>query len=211
MGKRGRINTSTIEDFQNIASSKGGKCLSLRYKNTTTKLEFECVAGHRWKAMPGAIKYGSWCGKCVYIIQGNSMRGSIDIYTQMAAERGGKCLSTEFKNNAQKLEFECAQGHTWQASGAYIKTGHWCSKCSTRRRGGKRKLTIESIQKLAQARGGKCLATEYNKSTEKLEFECAKGHRWSAVVGNVKHGAWCLQCFREKQKNRKRKLNKNKK
>ena len=47
-----------------LAESRGGKCLSESYKNTNSKLLWQCKDGHRWKAVPNSIKSGTWCPKC---------------------------------------------------------------------------------------------------------------------------------------------------
>ena len=55
----------TIEEMQAIAKSRGGKCLSKRYVNSNTRLEWECKYGHRWKATPSKIKNSNrWCTEC---------------------------------------------------------------------------------------------------------------------------------------------------
>lgn len=47
-----------------IANSRGGLCLSEKYTNSYTKLEWQCANGHKWLATPYAIKQGYWCRKC---------------------------------------------------------------------------------------------------------------------------------------------------
>ena len=54
----------TIKNMQEIALKYGGKCLSNSYKNTTTKLLWECKDGYKWEAIPGSIINGTWCPKC---------------------------------------------------------------------------------------------------------------------------------------------------
>src|SRR2546421_12462666 len=46
----------TIKDMQIIAMKRGGKCLSLEYVNSQTKLLWECKVGHRWEAIPNNIR-----------------------------------------------------------------------------------------------------------------------------------------------------------
>ena len=49
---------------------------------------------------------------------------------QVAKERGGKCLSTEYKNSSKKMLWECSEGHQWDASYSSIKhESSWCRKC----------------------------------------------------------------------------------
>lgn len=55
----------TIENMQELARSKGGKCLSTVYVNARTKLLWECSEGHQWFAVPSKIKNtGRWCKQC---------------------------------------------------------------------------------------------------------------------------------------------------
>jgi hypothetical protein len=54
----------TLEEFQDLATSRGGRCLSDRYVNKATPLRWQCALGHRWYAQPGKVKRGTWCAKC---------------------------------------------------------------------------------------------------------------------------------------------------
>lgn len=57
-----------IQDAHDLAKSRGGKCHSTQseYKNCdTSKLKWECINGHKWKATLGSTKHtGTWCPKC---------------------------------------------------------------------------------------------------------------------------------------------------
>lgn len=55
----------TIEQMQEIAIERGGKCLSEMYINSHTKLLWECKEGHQWEAKPCDIKNSNkWCPIC---------------------------------------------------------------------------------------------------------------------------------------------------
>ena len=55
----------TIGQMDEIAKTKGGKCLSTIYVNSKTKLKWECSKGHQWDAMPIKVKNaGTWCPFC---------------------------------------------------------------------------------------------------------------------------------------------------
>ena len=43
------------------------------------------------------------------------------------------------------------------------------------------KFTIKDTQGIAEARGGKCLSTEYVNSNTHLEWECSEGHHWETT------------------------------
>lgn len=54
----------TIEEMVELAKSRGGKCLSSTYTNTSTHLLWECSEGHQWTAKPGNVRTGHWCPLC---------------------------------------------------------------------------------------------------------------------------------------------------
>jgi len=54
----------TIENMQQIAISRKGKCLSKRYIYSNVKLKWECEFGHTWSATPSGVKSGNWCPTC---------------------------------------------------------------------------------------------------------------------------------------------------
>lgn len=57
---------SSIEEMQQIAKTRNGKCLSSEHINMQTPLKWECEKGHQWMARPGNVKTGNWCRKCSY-------------------------------------------------------------------------------------------------------------------------------------------------
>jgi len=114
-----------IEEMHTLAKKRGGKCLSTKYVNFSTKLKWKCARGHTWKAKPYEIKEGKWCLKCYHLDQ----RLTIEEMHTLAKKRGGKCLSTKYVNTDTKLKWQCSEGHTWYAIPSSIKQGSWCAKC----------------------------------------------------------------------------------
>ena len=72
---------------------------------------------------------------------------------ELAAERGGKCLSEKYVSASSKLTWECAEGHVWEAASHVVKRGRWCPQCA-----GLKSLTIEAMQEIAAKNGGRCLS-----------------------------------------------------
>ena len=114
----------SLEQMQQIAKDRGGKCLSGSYKNAHTKLLWECSKGHRWEAKPYQVKQRAWCPLCAH-----TTKRTIEEMHQVAAERGGMCLSDTYVNNATKLLWECSEGHQWQATPNLVLKGYWCVRC----------------------------------------------------------------------------------
>ena len=118
---------NTIEQMQEKAASKGGKCLSTIYIDKSTDLEWQCEKGHIWKSPPECVfAKDCWCGIC-YI---ESKRLGIEQMHMEAARRGGKCLSTTYINTRTELEWQCEKRHIWKTAPANIvQSGHWCPDC----------------------------------------------------------------------------------
>ena len=58
-----------------------------------------------------------------------------------------------------------------------------------------KKCTIEDMQKIAEARGGSCLSTEYINAHSKLAWQCEYGHQWQAEPRHIiQGGTWCPAC-----------------
>lgn len=59
------MNKYTIEDMQEIAKKRGGKCLSNEYINCKAHLEWQCENEHIWEAIPDSIiNNKTWCPHC---------------------------------------------------------------------------------------------------------------------------------------------------
>ena len=116
-------------EIQEIAKNKGGECLSTGYVNNNTKMKFRCKEGHEWEATPSSIKSRkSWCPDCA----GNT-KNTIKEMQEIAQQRKGKCLSTEYVNTKTNLKWKCECGHEWEARPSSIKSGSWCPRCSLNR------------------------------------------------------------------------------
>lgn len=177
---------STIVRLRRLAEKQGGRCLSERYVNATTKLLWQCSEGHQWKATSTNIKRGRWCPHCFQ----NRWLLTIGEMKRIASKRGGRCLSEEYVNTTTKLLWECSEGHQWEATPDNIRKGSWCPKCFYN----KRKLTIEKMQNMAEEKGGRCLSEKYVNATTKLLWQCHEGHKWKATPANIRGGRWCPIC-----------------
>ena len=70
--KRRRTRRKTLSEIQQMATEKGGRCLSKSYNNSRQKLLWDCSEGHQWKAKPNTIQQGKWCRICGYIARGQN-------------------------------------------------------------------------------------------------------------------------------------------
>lgn len=132
--QRGVDQRDTIENMQEIAKKRDGKCLSTEYVTGRDNLDWECAKGHKWPATPNNIKRGKWCPHCA-----GKAPLTLALLQEIAKSRGGKCLATQYKRGKDRLEWECAKGHTWFATAESVKgtksrKGTWCRTCYDQQR-----------------------------------------------------------------------------
>lgn len=178
-----------LEELHEIAQKRGGRCLSDEYMNSDAKLLFECKSGHQFKSCRDYLKAGNWCPFCIG-------RGkTIADLQELAAQRGGRCLSPTYLGMDKKHLWECDRGHCWEAIPSNINTGKWCPVCGRAKSDrNRRRHTLEDMQELARSRGGFCLSSEFESVIKKLIWQCGKGHTWEAVPHSIKQGGWCPIC-----------------
>jgi hypothetical protein len=130
-----------ISNMRDFAQGKGGQCLSAHYSGGKRKLTWRCRKGHIWTATAEkVVTSGRWCPVC-----GGRQRLTIQQMHALAKERGGFCLSAEYRNARSKLVWQCAHGHTWEAVPYHVKTGTWCPICAGRRPGNQNKAPNKSV------------------------------------------------------------------
>ena len=185
-----------LKEMQRLAADRGGECLSARYIDNKTKLHWRCAAGHEWMAIPSNVRRGHWCEICGNERQGRAKAHSIELMRQIAASKGGQCLSSTYWNNTTKLRWRCERGHVWDAVpgsivGSKSRKGSWCPICA-----GKlpRDAALAELQKLAASRGGVLLSERYEDARTKLRWKCEKSHEWLAIANSVRRGTWCPIC-----------------
>jgi hypothetical protein len=117
---------------------------------------------------------------------------SIETLQAYAISKGGKLISTEYKDNKQKLEWECGapKHHRWPATWDSINhMNSWCPHCNKTAR-----LDISVLQQHAISKGGKLISTIYINSNTNMVWECKNGCRWEACWDNIRAGKWCRFC-----------------
>jgi hypothetical protein len=172
--------------MQEIARVHGGSCLSKEYINGLHEIEWSCAKSHQWRERPTIALRSSWCPICR---RRKTRRRTIQEIQQLAARKGGRCLSRTYRNGKEPLKWQCASNHTWKALVGDIQQGHWCPFCYGNNVG-----DIVTLQKIAKERGGRCLSAVYVNRNTHLEWECSNGHRWGAVPNHIVQGRWCPLC-----------------
>jgi hypothetical protein len=162
-------------------------------------MQFVCGCGFIWTTTPDSIINGHWCLRCA-----NKIPITIEDMKKIAIERGGLCLSEKYINNHLKLEWQCSCGNIWQATYNNIQSGKWCPKCGVIKRSKSKHIGVEAYQLAAEKKGGKCLSAFIYSCYDKLEFECALGHKWFCRADQIKNtNKWCSECAKIKRQENK--------
>jgi len=186
----GKCNTSiqgkksTIENMQDLAKSKGGKCISKRYKGALLDLDWLCENGHKIRKCPSDFRrWGFACRRCRQDKQ-------LKLIQDKAKELGGECLSKRFKTTSDKYKFRCKEGHIWGGVFSNILKNHWCPECA-----GNKPKSIREIRGYAKEKSGKLISKKYKGAHIKLLWECYNGHQFKMSPNDVhNNNHWCPEC-----------------
>ncbi|MDO3615312.1 hypothetical protein Q3O97_05600 [Ralstonia pseudosolanacearum] len=178
--------------LQETARRRGGECLAQAYARLADTYRFRCADGHEWSTSGQEVVRGAWCALCANKARSEAYlrKDGLAELHRLAQSHGGQCLADRYDGANARYRFRCEQGHEWQTNGARIFRGAWCPTCAYE----DRRLGIEAMQELAAQRGGLCISHTYVNNSTKLEWECARGHRWHAAAGTIRAGHWCAQC-----------------
>ena len=133
-----------LKEMDDLAIRHGGKCLSVRYENSNTKLEFWCFRHGAFFAIPRHVKHdGQWCRKCALDpIRQACIRHLID-YIQL---RGGT-LHSEYVNAQTHVIVRCQFHGEWKAMpDNLVNKKSWCPHCARAKpRPGRRRRPRNSV------------------------------------------------------------------
>ena len=122
-----------IDELDAHAERLGGSLITRENVLRSSKAEWECASGHRWRATPNQVmSQKTWCPVCAKEGTGNSKDKRLAGLKRMqglANSRGGTCLSTDYLNIRTKMKWRCRQGHEWLAKPNSVVEGQWCPHC----------------------------------------------------------------------------------
>ena len=127
---RGRPPTASKERAGAAAAARGGACLSEACARATETLRWRCAEGHEWATtFASVVLQKSWCPDCA--TYGRPPAADIEKAIRAAEARNGVCLSESVARGADRLRWECAEGHEWETTYAcVVSMGSWCPRCA---------------------------------------------------------------------------------
>jgi hypothetical protein len=163
---------------------------------TPSKKDWKCIQGHRWSigVHARAVK-GTGCPYCT---GRNAIVGETDIATthpDIAAQLVEIDPKSIKAGTSKKVKWMCERGHQWMAtpsSRTGLKTG--CPFCSGHNViEGETDLQSTHPELAKQARDWDPAQYSHG-SGEKVDWECDRGHKWSAVISSRASGVGCPYC-----------------
>jgi hypothetical protein len=115
-----------LKRLQEVATAKGGVCLSEAYLGHKHRHRFRCQQGHEWETVAASVLNDSWCLICAHV----NRRLGLEAAQAAAQARGGQCLSETYVGTEVKMSWMCDRGHVWQTRFGQIRRGQWCPDCA---------------------------------------------------------------------------------
>lgn len=123
----------SYEEVKQAFESRGCILISEKYVRSKDKLKFKCTCGRISEIAFDKFRRGQLCGGCKGERNAKRTKYSIE-YVRKVFEKGGcKLLTSEYKNNKQKMQYECECGMVSEISLSKFLAGQRCLKCKSRK------------------------------------------------------------------------------
>lgn len=219
-------NTTSIkhhQTFKEYVESKGYSLLSDSVGTMEDELEFQCKSGHQFKlkgstfkTMLNTAKYRNEpCLKCHHIQFPEKVKEEVTLHTcqQFAQSIGYTCLSKEYKNVNELMDWQCNHGHIFiknYRSFQRSKTQHYCPECEKngiydktystnegRFKAKEGEINLNFCQQFAKEHELVCLSSKYQNVNETMKWQCKNGHVFEKSFRSFqrsKTGKYCPCC-----------------
>ena len=188
---------------QDYAKNKNGQCLSSSNEiiKKHSVLEWKCH-NHEHKSWSSTfhsvVELKTWCPYCAGRF---SKEEYLEMAKKLAISKGGKCLSSKYIGQIDKLLWQCKNPIHPQFKATYQNVAtknYWCHFCKEEAQKPIKESKLKKAKEHAKSKGGECLSNEYINSDGKLIWKCHNvEHRpWEAKYSNVMGilKRWCPQC-----------------
>ena len=132
---------------------------------------------------------GNLGGLCFWDRDMTQAKKPLEEYYKLAHEREFIWLGPEVKRVIYKTEWQCQNGHKFEASFNNIQRGSGCPHCA-----GNARKKAEDYHGLAGIMGFVWLGPEVSNTGLKTEWQCQKEHRWKARYDDIRQGKGCPYC-----------------
>lgn len=159
---------------------------------------WKCSEGHEWQTEIASRRNGSECPQCRIIA---SRKEALDNYAILSKyPEILTSATTPIEQDASlvvKREWQCENGHVWQASIKSRINGSSCPFCSGRKPvvGENDFLTTHPLLAKMWNDNSRKPESVFAHSSVKVAFSCAQGHHWVEPVRLLTRRGACPECF----------------
>jgi hypothetical protein len=120
---------NTPEEYHALAAERGLVWLGPEVTGSAQKTKWQCSQGHIWETSYSVIRGGCGCRACSYEERQEAHRLHSQDYYALAARREFTWLGPEVRASKYHTQWQCSNGHTWEASYNNIEKGSGCPFC----------------------------------------------------------------------------------
>ena len=179
------LEPKVIQEFRDLALSRGFQWIGEKVCNTATITTWECAKGHTWPTTYSSIQQGSGCPYCAGLA-----RKTADDYRVLAEVAGLIWLGPVPENSKSNTGWQCVKGHFFEKPFNEVQSGNGCLECS-----GLAPKTPEDYRNLASKLGFEWIGSEVPNTNTKTRWMCVKSHRWDATFQTIQQGHGCPECL----------------
>lgn len=188
-----------VAKLQSEATRTGLQLLEYTTGHGGQRLSLRCPQGHAWTGR--MIKSCPVCEKAaagLAVDDAQRLKG----LRELAEDRGGQCLAPAYLGQTKLHRFLCERGHEFDAMPGGVHRGRWCPECTMelRHRAKFGPDVLRKLQRVAEEKGGKLVATRPGVYERAHRFRCSNLHTWWASGGAILRGGWCEKCRRGEER-----------
>ncbi len=176
------------QQLEEYVAAKGGFLVTKGTLVSSDRADIRCGCGYTWSVNVGALIHAkTWCPKC-----GGKHKGRADeLVRAYVALKGGEILTPGDLVSTGRIDIRCKCGYEWNVGvGPLYQQKTWCPKCA-----GNLPRSLEELQAIAEARGGRLVSQTFTNVDATYDFECSLGHAFSNTFKHVEaRGQWCPTC-----------------
>jgi hypothetical protein len=126
-------------------------------------------------------------------------RTDINFIKSYCENYGYELLTTDYKNQKQKLDLRCPKSHVYSVTFNNFKRGDRCTTCSGKGNG----FSKLDVQEWLSDRNCELITTEYQNQKQLLDYLCKCGNPMKNTMQRLRSFSkdpYCLECRRKDAK-----------
>lgn len=174
----------TYAYIKNNFEKEGYTLISDTYLAAKEHLKYVCPLKHKHSISWTAWQQGKRCPYCA-----GQGKPTIEKIKKEFEQEGYTLLSKDYKNNKQKLDYTCSEGHKHSITWTKWLSGRRCPHCAKNI-----KPEYGFVKHAFEKEGYTLISTEYKNAKSKLKYVCSVGHNGVITWDSWQQGGRCWAC-----------------